>query len=102
MKKLSIIILLFIGLFFTCRYVPLTETDIWDFEVPEECKNIKTLKELNMWVHNYITYDYDSLEMFRTPQEILEKQKEDCDGYTILFIGLAYKLFGYKCSCVKV
>jgi len=91
-----------VSIIISCTYVPVTESNIWDFEVPEECYNIQNLEELNTWVYHYLTYKYDEIEFYRTPKEILERKEEDCDGHAILFIGLAYKLFGYKLSCVKI
>jgi hypothetical protein len=57
---------------------------------------IESVDKISKWINTKIKYE--KTKDILTPEEILQKGKCDCDGYSLLFMNIAYVRFGIKCS----
>jgi len=117
--KLLILIILLIVIASSCNMQEFI--DPWDFELDFDYKqdaqlhgfltnyNIKKQDKFNQ-IRRYanhskqtaIKYVGDNKNYLPIPQEIINKRKTECQGKSILTIGLIYKYLGIKCNYVEV
>lgn len=89
MKKITIVLTIFLILSSCAYHIPLDNT----FTSPEE---------IAFWVHTNIKYTYDwnssnpSLNEWQSPKETLERGTGDCEDMTLLFMYLCNRDLGIK------
>jgi hypothetical protein len=68
----------------------------------ERFSEIKTFSGICAWLHENVSYMYDFTEYWQTPEFTVKNRMGDCEDYSILYINIAYVLFGVQASLCAV
>ena len=90
LKLLSLLIVLFVLIMLGVITRPYQDIDV------------KSLFELNKWIHNNIEYKWDIYEYWQTPSETLSRGAGDCEDMVILFIDIAKKKFNTEVNALVI
>ena len=68
----------------------------------DDYSNIYSYSDIASWINNRITYQQDKFDYWSAPSDVIARGYGDCDDYALLFINIAYIVFGDECNLILV
>lgn len=122
MKNVIKIVVVIVGIMFMgCNLEPQAETvrevltvfGNYDSELGEKAsghiltydndwKTLENFQEIASWISDNVTYKADINDTWSNPQVVLDRGYGDCDDFALLFMNIAYIVFGIEMDFVLV
>lgn len=74
----------------------------WELYYVADYSEIDSVPEISIWIKEYVTTKVDSGDYWQSPEETLTLGTGDCEDIAILFINIAYIVFGEKWNLICV